>query len=189
VALPVAVLKTKAVAFDPPLSKRRIEAIEKLGTGNVIKVAIRAKPFWGSLEYAASDGPVGSWWPGNRSPRGTGVLMGWAGGHSADALSRLGPRAIVQAIRRSLRLVFPGHPDVAEENIKFVVWADDQFSGGAYSYVPPGAENCPRVLAEPEDERLHFAGEAMHGRFPTTVTGAVLSGECAADAVLKVFKS
>jgi monoamine oxidase len=191
VTLPLGVLKAGTVVFDPPLSKERIAAIENLGMGNVLKVAIRAaKPFWGNLEYAACDGPVPSWWPGGRSVRGAGVLMGWAGGASADALSGRRPRAVVvQAIRRSLGIVFPGHPTVSDEDIKFMVWRDEEFSRGAYSSVPPGAEKYPPVLAEAEDARVHFAGEATHARFPTTVTGAVLSGQDAAQSVIRVLGS
>jgi monoamine oxidase len=153
-------------------------------------VAIRAKkPFWGSLEYAVCDGPVASWWPGARSVRGSAVLMGWAGGASADRFSRLRLSGIWRAIRRSLQIVFPRCPDVPDEDIKCVLWANDEFTGGSYSYVPPGAEHCPRVLAEAEDDRLHFAGEATHPRFPTTVTGAVRSGQRAAQAVMSVLGS
>jgi monoamine oxidase len=186
VTLPLGVLKSKAVVFDPPLSDARSEAIEKLGMGNVLKVAIRARePFWGNLEYAMCDGPVSSWWPGPRSASGAAVLIGWAGGEPANRLSGMSRRSIVQAIRRSLGIVFPRHPKVGEADIKFVIWGSDDFAGGAYSCVPPGAEERLKLLAEPENDRIHFAGEAVHPRFPTTVPGAVLSGLEAAKALMR----
>ena len=188
VAVPLGVLKANAIGFDPPLSADSRSAIERLGMGNVLKVAIRAKrPFWGNLEYAACDGPVPSWWPGVTSARGAAILIGWAGGTSADELSGLKRPGVLAAIRRSLQILFPGHRDVADDDIKFMPWAKDEFTGGAYSYVPPGAEECPRLLAVANDPRIQFAGEAVDERFPTTVTGAVRSGRGAAQRVITML--
>ncbi len=172
--LPLGVLKARAVVFDPPLSQGRQEAIEKLGMGNVVKVAIRAQPFWRNLEYATSRCSIPTWWPAGSSGPGTAVLMGWAGGKSAKALAGLSSRNIIGEIRRSLRTLFPNHPQISDDDIKFWNWSKDEFSRGAYSHVPPGAEACRKTLAAPDRNWLHFAGEATHERFPMTVTGAVL---------------
>ena len=81
-------------------------------------------------------------------------------------------------------MLFPKCPAIPSTDISFVDWSKDEFSLGAYSYVPVGAERCRRILAEPEGDWLYFAGEATHERFPMTVTGAVLSGRRAAQEVI-----
>jgi|SRR6266851_401458 len=62
----------------------------------------RAQPFWRNLEYATSRCSLATWWPAGSSGPGVAVLMGWAGGKSAKALSGLSSRNIIGEIRRSI---------------------------------------------------------------------------------------
>jgi monoamine oxidase len=56
---------------------------------------------------------------------------------------------------------------------------------GAYSYYPVGSSvEDRRALAESGSERLLFAGEACSADYPSTVHGALLSGQATARRVL-----
>ncbi|MDT0156094.1 FAD-dependent oxidoreductase [Microbacterium sp. ARD32] len=64
-------------------------------------------------------------------------------------------------------------------------WTKDPYSFGAVSYLPAGAEPQQReTLAEPVDDRLFFAGEALDADHPGTVLGAVDSGRSAALSLI-----
>ena len=182
--LPLGALKAMHVEFDPPLSDAKASAIDRLGFGSVVKIAIRTTPFWSNLAYAASDDPMLSWWPAIPDAKTHAILMGWTAGAEAELLSTLTEKGRNQRIRRSLRSLFPGRGRVSTRNIKIKDWSKEPFTLGAYSHVPPGAEHCRSILATPERDWLQLAGEAVHHQFPTTVTGAVLSGRHAARWIL-----
>ena len=63
-------------------------------------------------------------------------------------------------------------------------WAADPWALGSYSHALPGHMGDRAVLAAPVEDRIFFAGEATHATFYSTVHGAWLSGERAADEVL-----
>ena len=56
---------------------------------------------------------------------------------------------------------------------------------GAFSAATPGGQGARRILMEPVQNALWFAGEAAHETLWGTVGGAWESGERAADAALR----
>ncbi|MBK9178045.1 MAG: FAD-dependent oxidoreductase [Acidimicrobiales bacterium] len=64
-------------------------------------------------------------------------------------------------------------------------WAHDPFALGSYSFLAVGSTPEDRArLAEPVDATLFFAGEATSTDFPSTVHGALLAGQRAAEQVI-----
>jgi monoamine oxidase len=66
-------------------------------------------------------------------------------------------------------------------------WNTEPFVLGAFSAAAPGAQASRRVLMEPLNNRVFFAGEAAHETLWGTVGGAWESGERAADAVMRAM--
>lgn len=67
-------------------------------------------------------------------------------------------------------------------------WGSDPWSGGAVSFLPPGAGVGLRAaLARPIGDRLFFVGEATSVEDAGTVRGAWLEGHRAGDAVRSAF--
>ncbi len=64
-------------------------------------------------------------------------------------------------------------------------WSGDEFALGSYSYVGVGGVNASRVMTEPVEDTLFFAGEHtdLTGHWGT-VHGAMRSGLRAAEQVL-----
>ncbi len=65
--------------------------------------------------------------------------------------------------------------------ISETAWGKDPFACGSYSYALPGHAEARRVLAEPVDNRLFFAGEACSIDSFSTAHGAYLTGLAAAE--------
>jgi monoamine oxidase len=187
VTVPLPILQE--MVFDPPLP-RHTEAARSLAMGNVARVVLQFdRRRWpedlGFLH--ALDMPFPTFW--TTRPRESGLIVCWAGGPAADRLlaedrgrrvehavasfeRALGERALGESI--SAHLVDAHHHD----------WHADPFARGAYSWVPTGAEDAKKILSEGHENRIFFAGEAVHlGAGTGTVHGAIESGERAARAV------
>jgi monoamine oxidase len=66
-------------------------------------------------------------------------------------------------------------------------WNAEPWVLGAMSAAAPGGQFARRALMEPMNNRVWFAGEAVHERLWGTVGGAWESGDRAAQAVLGVI--
>jgi monoamine oxidase len=63
-------------------------------------------------------------------------------------------------------------------------WSKQPWALGAFSSAHPGAQEARKLLSEPLNDRIWFAGEAVNQTFWGTVGGAWQDGERAADAVI-----
>lgn len=69
-------------------------------------------------------------------------------------------------------------------------WSKDPFAYGSYSHVAKGSGRVDRSLvASPIDDRVFFAGEALHPNYQSTVHAAHDSGLATARSVLETGKS
>jgi monoamine oxidase len=117
------------------------------------------------------------------------IIIGWAGGPSAEGLIHHEPHEILTAAVSSLAMTFgmpEGEIDHQLESWRFHNWSTDPYSRCAYSYPGVGGTEAARALAEPVDGTLFFAGEATDFRgHHGTVHGAIKSGYRAAKEVLR----
>jgi monoamine oxidase len=188
VTLPLAVLKTNKMKFEPSLPEK-IEAIQGLEVGNVVRIVFHFKEsFWEDFGFIhAFDEAIPTWWSNQRGP----ILTGWTGGPKADALLKLSRKKLEKTALEILGKIIFGGASVAALRkrlvaIHFYNWADDEEIRGAYSYIPVNGLDLPKVLAAPVADTLFFAGEATVFDAQTgTVFGALESGLRAAKEVLK----
>ncbi|HEY0372382.1 MAG TPA: NAD(P)/FAD-dependent oxidoreductase [Thermoanaerobaculia bacterium] len=188
VTIPIGVWKSGALAFDPPLPEKD-RAIEKLESGHVVKIAFRFRErFWDDVNFLHSnDRFMPTWW--TSAPFRTPVLIGWAGGHAADAMLTEGHDAMID---RALNVLASAW-DVPRKRVDDLLtgtfthdWQADPFSRCAYSYAAVGGANAHDALAKPMRKTLFFAGEATSSDQTGTVAGAIASGQRAAREVLGV---
>lgn len=197
VALPVGVLKASpnepgAVRFTPALTQKT-EALRGLEMGHVVKLLLAFKErFWTRLFPAelgflsTFDEPFQAWWTGY--PLYAPVLVAWAGGSAADALTGLTLEQRVDRALDSLAHVLRlPRADVDRQVVAWHThdWAADPYARGAYSYVLVGGMEAQAEFARPVENTLFFAGEATElDGHQATVHGALFSGQRAADEVL-----
>ena len=181
VTLPLGVLKANRVRFTPELPDWKRQAIGRLGMGLVNKIVLHyPRRFWPAephfLGYASRNGGELPQIVNQFALAGQNILTVHVAGDEAQKLERLSDQEIVAHAQKIMRIMFGA--DVPEPSATQVTrWGQDQFSLGSYSYAPVGAAgNDHDLLAAPVNERLLFAGEATHRRFPSTVHGAYLSG-------------
>ena len=208
--LPLGVLQTEkgsegAVRFVPELPGKE-EAAKRLAVGQATRVAfLFRRRFWEELELPTAEGRESladlgflhadgesfpTWW--TLLPLRAPVMVGWAGGPAAEALTSLDKSTIAERAASSLSRILGMErrrlEDVTEE-VYLHDWGADPFARGAYSYVPVGALDAQERLAEPVEGTLFFAGEATnveghHG----TVHGAISTGRRAARELIESLR-
>lgn len=191
VTLPLGVLQSGQVSFDPPLPSRKALAINKLGMGVLNKCFLRfPAAFWDTnadwLNYIPSHEQNGQWaeWVSLARPTGQPILLGFNAAAVGLTMESWTDQAIVASAMRTLRTMFgAGIPDPVSWQISR--WASDPFARGAYSYNKLGSTPGMRDdLAAAVGRVLYFAGEATDPRYFQSVHGAYLSGQRAAAEVL-----
>ncbi len=186
--LPLGVLKSGSVRFDPPLSSERRESMRRLEMGLLNKVILKfPRAAWpdtdnfGYFSDVPGEFPMFLNW---HHFSGHPVLIGFVGGKYAYALEKDTDQAQVAKAMAVLRTMFGSKlPDPVATRVSR--WSRDPFAYGSYSYPAVGASRDDYdVLAAPAG-RLLFAGEATHRSFFASVNGAYLSGVREAERVLK----
>lgn len=191
IAVPLGVLQSGAIAFEPDLSAARRQALAKVGMGLLHKTWLRFESaFW---RESVSDPFMGFRDPGGRFAEwlnldallGVPVLLGFTAAAEAERLEALSDEAVVDEALAALRTIFDREGVTVPTPTDALVsrWGRDPYSRGAYSYLPVGACEDDRAELARAEGRLHFAGEHTSTASPATIHGAYLSGRRAADEV------
>ncbi len=188
ITLPIGVLKSGAVTFDPPLPADKQSAIEAIGVCDIVKVFLDFEsPVLPSGVDSVFDerGVPPVWWRGSagHAEASGQVLVGWAAGDHARQLISAGAEKGVEIALNSLRLILK-QPHLQPKNGRLVHWNDDPFTLGAYTYTPPLAEDAQMQLAAPSANKLFWAGEATDYTWFSAVHGAYRSGARAAAEIV-----
>lgn len=179
--LPHGVLQSGQVAFTPALPSGKSDAIAAIRTGAVTKVLLRFDDrFWPArmAQVACGSGPMTLYWPASYGTDGPPVLVGYATGPRARALSEAGPEAVFDIATDDLMRLFPrSRPDRLLADARFVDWRSDPLARGGYTFLPPGAVGARAALAAPTTGALFWAGSATEwSPVADTVEAAYLSG-------------
>lgn len=190
VTVPLGVLKEKTIKFEPPLPREKQAAIERLGTGGMMKVAMEFKEqFWvpndmfGALrESVQKRGEFYFFW--NLVPcTGKPILIAVVAEPSVQAMEEKADKEIVQDAMSVLRRCYPKAPDP----IVFAIsrWSKDCFARGAYSNIPVGSSGQDYdVLAEAAGN-VFFGGEHTCRMNPTTCASGIISGLREASRIIE----
>jgi monoamine oxidase len=208
ITLPLGVLQANpddkgALRFSPGLPPAKLQALDQLAMGKVIRVSLRFRQrFWEKLRPSpgsksktlsrmqfllSREDWFPTWW--TALPDKWPIITGWAPFHCGERLSGRSEAFVVEkgleTLGKLLRIGRRELEDLLEASYTHD-WQTDPFSRGAYSYVKVGGDSAQSVLAAPLNNHLFFAGEATdtsghHG----TVHGTIASGKRAAEQILE----
>lgn len=191
VTVPVPLIAS--IEYIPAIPKK-LDAVSRLGFGNVIKILLRFDhKWWGSIRekqferlfFMFSKELIPTWW--TQYPDPYPVLTGWLAGPRAHTLRDKTNDELVSLALESLSNIFT--VDLARLREMLVhgqafVWEEDPFALGGYSYPTPESEDAVDELTTPEGNKLYFAGEALSHEVAATVEGALESGKDAAGRMM-----
>jgi monoamine oxidase len=203
--IPLGILKTNDVIFEPELPGWKTGAIERLGFGILNKVVLIYKtPFWdqsrdifgvlrdplhrsslNQKDYATKRGRFFQWFNCTKTS-GVPTLIALMAGDAAFQTEGDSNHSLVAEATQVLRSVFG---ETVPEPVEAIItrWGSDKFARGSYSYTGPNFQpDDYEVMAKPIGN-LFFAGEHTCGTHPATVHGAYISGLRAASEVLEAM--
>jgi monoamine oxidase len=189
VTLPVGVLQSADVVFDPPIPEPNAGALRGLAMNAFEKVVLRFPTrFWDDDVYAIrQQGSEGVWWHSWYDLTrldGTPTLLTFAAGPAARGIREWDEAEVVGSVLDQLRRLFGGSVD-EPTSVHISSWRDDPFARGSYAFMVKGSSTSDHDdLATPIGGVLHLAGEATWTDDPATVTAALHSGHRAAGRVL-----
>jgi len=190
VTVPVGVLQSGGLMFEPPLPEPNARALGRLRMNAFEKIVLRfPTQFWDHDVYAIrQQGPEGRWWHSwyDLTPlHGTPTLLTFAAGLAAAAIREWDDERIIESVLTQLRRLY-GDRVERPESVHITHWLDDPFARGAYAYMAVGSTTADHDrLATPVGGVLHIAGEATWTEDPATVTAAMRSGHRAAQSILR----
>jgi monoamine oxidase len=205
ITVPLSVLKASAgqtgtIRFTPQLPLQKLEALDKLEMGKVIRLVLRFRErFWESIKPSAGSRKnlsdmsflfsqsewFPTWW--TTMPEKSPVITAWAPFRSAERLSGQSEQFVTERALQTLSdLLGPGVRELQQllEHSYLHDWQTDPFSLGAYSYGKVGSDGAQQAIAAPLENTVFFAGEATDtAGHNGTVHAAIASGYRAAKEI------
>jgi len=194
IALPLGVLKQTGVVFDP--APASLIAANRLAMGAVRRFTLLFRERWWADDNRvkfekmsflfARDATPPVWWTAH--PQETPTLTGWIGGPRSIAFEQCTREQVGDMGCQELARIFSLPVAYLRGQLISCAthdWQSDEWSRGAYSYVPAGALEAVLEMVKPVEETLYFAGEHtdVTGHWGT-VHAAMRSGLRAAQQVL-----
>lgn len=194
ITVPVSILKSGSINFEPAIPSVS-DAASRIGFGGVVKIVMEFKSaFWETeparkfknLQFLFSEEKIPTWW--SQFPDRRPLLTGWLGGPSAENLNQPDEEILKLALTSLSNAMQCPSERIQEQLLAWQVdqWTDNEFFQGAYSYATIGTSDAVRILREPIQQTLYFAGEALYtGPHRSTVEAALTSGRDVAQLIVK----
>lgn len=191
--IPLGVLKDGSIKFHPSLPKSKRDAINRLGSGGLMKVALEfPHKFWGDTdmfgalrETAEKRGSFYVFWS-LFGTIGRPVLLAFVIEPLVESMENHPDGIVVEEAMNVLKRAFPDAPEPVATSV--TKWGSDPYSRGAYSYIPVGSSGDDYdLLADPVEPTLFFAGEHTCRRHPTTCASGMISGLREATRIAEKF--
>lgn len=188
--LPLGILKSKTVQFNPPLSEEKTDAIESLGFGTLDKLIIEFEEvFWpDNLCFYLVNSEKEHFMFGVNIYKLAKIpaLMLFISQSVKETLKD--EKVIKEFALNLLRHNFPGD-NIQVKKDYLTNWGSEIFTRGAYSSFAKGSDmSHVKAFTVPEG-RLFFAGEHTYAPDMSTVNGAWNSGLIAAENIIKFISS
>ncbi|CAF1618073.1 unnamed protein product [Rotaria magnacalcarata] len=194
ITVPLGVMKSKQIEFNPSLPQWKLDAIDRIGFGTYEKLFLLwDRPWWNFTGFHYMRIPSEStefryWVIADKSNDKPVLACHFSGRAAIQLKSKLNQDEIVEEIRGTLQKMFP---DIVIPQLVasyMTNWNQDPFSYGSYSYISVKQKyEDPLYLAEQINDRLLFAGEATSTDAYGYTHGALLSARREVTRLLFVY--
>ena len=173
------VLNSGDIQFVPKLPESKREAIDALPMGNYNNLFFALDDFDSDLPSSVFYQNSGQTLAINIQPFSQSYLFACVAGRFAWWLEKQGSEATEYYLKQALADIFGSEFTSRLSHFKTSAWGFDPWVKGAYSSAAPGKFDARRMLAQPINEQIYFAGEATSTDALNTAHGAYLSGKAA----------
>jgi monoamine oxidase len=184
------VLAAGKIRFTPDLPKRHLDAIERLrlGSYDYVTLELAGNPLGlrsDEFVFEKSSNQRTAALLGNMA--GTTLCTVSVGGRFGRELSAKGSKEMIGFAVEWLDNLYGSALKRGAGRAYATRWNEEPWVLGAMSAAPPGGQFARRAMMEAMNNRVWFAGEAVHERLWGTVGGAWESGDRAATAALRII--
>ncbi|KAI9114704.1 hypothetical protein K1719_014402 [Acacia pycnantha] len=183
ITVPLGVLKSKRIKFEPKLPDWKEAAIDDLGVGIENKIILHfGNVFWPNVEFlgvVAETSYECSYFLNLHKAAGHPVLVYMPAGQLARDIEKMSDEAAANFAFSQLKRILPE----ASSPIQYLVsrWGTEVDSLGSYSYDMVGKPHDLYERLRVPVDNLFFAGEATSSSYPGSVHGAYSTGTMAAE--------
>lgn len=183
VTVPLNILKSNLITFNPGLPADKINAINSTNMPDGIKVFIKFKEKFypemlsmGGINEFINDGRLYYDAAFKKDSNENVLALFNVGGNASELTSIEKDIDLIQTILAELDEVFDGK--ASENYISHIAqnWSNEPFIQGAYSFYGNNANDLIDRISLPVNEQVYFAGEALNKEEWSTVHGAALNG-------------
>jgi monoamine oxidase len=186
VTVPVSLLAAGEIAFTPALPTAYNQAFADLPFGVVDKVGVAfSSDIFGEVPANTIitphlDQDTAQFGMGLAKIAGTPMMNVFVANDLARALEAEGDAAFNDYVAKFVTATLGADAAKAIDKTHIIAWGKDPWTLGSYSMAKVGKEGARATLAEPLDNRLYFAGEAISTTSHSSLHGAYLTGQAAA---------
>lgn len=180
--VPLGVLKSRQITFEPALPRWKLNAIDRLGYGHLEKaILVWDKAWWNSthlyfLRVSPKITHFGYWVNLNKWNDKPALISFFPGNSEYRQRFINDKQKMISDIHLTLQEMFPNTDIPMPSESYLTTWREDPFSLGSYSYISVNQKyEDPSYLGEPIGDRLLFAGEATSQDSYGFAHGALLS--------------
>ncbi|XP_059283290.1 LOW QUALITY PROTEIN: polyamine oxidase 2-like [Lycium ferocissimum] len=183
IAVPLGVLKSNRIKFEPRLPERKEAGINELGVGIENKIILHfEKVFWPNVEFlglVAESSYECSYFLNLHKATGHNVLVYMPAGQLARDIEKLSDEDAANFAFKQLLRILPNATTPVQHLVSH--WGTDVNSLGSYSYNTVGKPHEFYEWLKIPVDNIFFAGEAMSMDYPGSVHGAYSIGLMAAE--------
>ncbi|XP_051134744.1 polyamine oxidase 2-like isoform X2 [Andrographis paniculata] len=184
IAVPLGVLKSKSIAFEPRLPEWKEAAIDDLGVGIENKIVLHFEEvFWPNVEFlgvVAQTSYECSYFLNLHKATGHAFLVYMPAGKLARDIEKMSDDEAAKFAFTQLQRILPNASAPIQPLVSH--WGTDSNSLGSYSYDAVGKPHDVYERLRIPVDNLFFAGEATSDEHPGSVHGAYSTGVAAAEA-------
>lgn len=192
VTVPLGVLKSGNITFEPALPSGKIEAIKGVGMNCVNKfLLVWNKAFWDDEQYICYTPEIKDKFNYfvnvKKFHPDTNALMTFAYADYARQTEIMSDQQIIDEIMEHLKDIY-GKDIPKPTSMLRTKWQSNENAFGSYSYTTVDTKMSHfAMLAEEIDDKLFFGGEHTNTDYFSTAHGAYLSGIREADKIINLL--
>ena len=188
VTVSIGVLKSNHITFTPDLSEKRKEAINSIvfHPGFKLVMKFREKFYPDAINWKVKSGEKVFYDIAFKKEAQSNILGFLATGDSVEAYYKLeSEEEIVKSLIAELDKIFDGKASESYTG-EYILenWGQHQFTMGTWTQAMLQKKSELKILNQPLDKKVYFAGEINDTYQQMGVPGAILSGYYAVDKLL-----
>ena len=188
VTVPIGVLQSGMIAFNPTMDAKKVEAIQSISFPTGFKVAMKfSEKFYPDVINLKGIGGENVYYDIAFKKEANAHILGYLClGGQAKIYDALGSeKAIINKLLEQLDTMYDGKAsELYTGEYRFENWGKHEYTQGTWTQAFQEKKSALKTLAEPLDSKVYFAGEIFDPYQQMGVPGALLSGFHSVDKML-----